>query len=89
MAKEYIYNGFEIDEEPPESFARRIQDEVKHIGGCVTDSWRHGDPTLGVAKVTVAFQNRHNLESWIRIYYTQGGLDPDDIEEEVAKIQEA
>lgn len=89
MAVEYIYDGFEIDEEAPESFAARIREEVCQIGGEVVHSRREGHPKWGVAKVMVAFESRYNLEAWIRMYYTQGGLDPDEIEQEIASIREA
>jgi len=89
MTREYVYDGFEIDEEEPKSFADRIRAEITQIGGEVIHSRREGDPVQGVAKVTVAFENRHNLEAWIRIYYKQGGLDDESIEKEITSIREA
>jgi hypothetical protein len=85
---EFIYDGFEVDEKPLEWFSARIQDEVKHVGGCVIGSFWDGPPDIGMAKIIVAFEHRHNLAAYIRMYYTQGQLDPEDIDREIASIKE-
>jgi hypothetical protein len=85
---EYIYEGFEIDEVPPEEFAAGIQQEVELIGGCVTTSIWEGPPNAGMARVIVAFPGRKDLEVYIRRYYSEGDLDPETIEQEVASIRE-
>jgi hypothetical protein len=38
--------------------------------------------------VIVAFPNQKNLEAYIRRYYSEGDLDPEIIEQEVASIRE-
>jgi hypothetical protein len=87
-APEYIYDGFKIDGVPHEKFAASIQEEVELIGGCVTVSVWEGDPELGQARVVVAFPDHEHLAAYIWWYYTEGELEPEAIEEEVASIRE-
>jgi hypothetical protein len=68
-------------------FATGIQEEVNLIGGCVTASWE-GSPNAGLARVIVAFPDRHDLEAYIRRYYSEGDLDRETIEQDVASIRE-
>jgi hypothetical protein len=84
---EYLYD-FEIDGANPEVFSERIQREVEQFGGCVINSRHEGPSDDGKSKVTVAFDDREALESFIRDYYTDGGLEEEDIKNEILLIRE-